>query len=87
MLSFFPLDILDEIWDLIETVSEGFLTYSYNLLLGRSTFSYKNSICKRNYAGTLDVSGGNVRICYQENEEFKSCIRNRYLIKVDLMLV
>ena len=28
MLSFFPLDILDEIWDLIESVSEGFLTYS-----------------------------------------------------------
>ena len=30
MLSFFPLDVLDEIWDVIETVSEGFLTYSLN---------------------------------------------------------
>ena len=29
MLSFFPLDVLDEIWDLIESVSEGFLTYSF----------------------------------------------------------
>ena len=29
MLSFFPLDVLDEIWDLIESVSEGFLTYSW----------------------------------------------------------
>ena len=28
MLSFFPLDVVDEIWDLIESVSEGFLTYS-----------------------------------------------------------
>ena len=28
VLSFFPLDALDEIWDLIESVSEGFLTYS-----------------------------------------------------------
>ena len=28
LLSFFPLDVLDEIWDLIESVSEGFLTYS-----------------------------------------------------------
>ena len=28
MLSFFPLDVIDEIWDLIEAVSEGFLTYS-----------------------------------------------------------
>ena len=24
----FPLDVLDEIWDLIESVSEGFVTYS-----------------------------------------------------------
>ena len=30
MLSFFPLDVLDEIWDVIESVSEGFLTYSFN---------------------------------------------------------
>ena len=28
MLSFFPLAVLDEIWDVIESVSEGFLTYS-----------------------------------------------------------
>ena len=30
VLSFFPLDVLDEIWDLIESVSEGFPTYSYS---------------------------------------------------------
>ena len=29
VLSFFPLDVLDEIWDLIESVSEGFLAYSF----------------------------------------------------------
>ena len=29
VLPFFPLDVLDGIWDLIESVSEGFLTYSY----------------------------------------------------------
>ena len=28
MLSFFPLDVLVEIWDVNESVSEGFLTYS-----------------------------------------------------------
>ena len=33
VLSFFPLDVLDGIWDLIESVSEGFLTYSYVLVL------------------------------------------------------
>ena len=29
VLSFFPLDVLGGIWDLIESVSEGFLTYSW----------------------------------------------------------
>ena len=39
MLSFFPLDVLDEIWDVIESVSEGFLTYS---LKGLHTWKYKD---------------------------------------------
>ena len=29
MLFFYPRDVLDEIWDLIESVSEGFPSYSY----------------------------------------------------------
>ena len=29
LLSFFPLDVLDEIWDLIESISEGVLTYFF----------------------------------------------------------
>ena len=29
VLSFSPLDVLDGIWDLIESVSGGFLTYSF----------------------------------------------------------
>ena len=28
VLSFFPLDVMDQIWDLIESVFEGFLTYT-----------------------------------------------------------
>ena len=32
MLSFFPLDILDEIWDVIESVFEGFLAYSFRVI-------------------------------------------------------
>ena len=32
MLSFFPRDVLDEILDLIESVSEGFITYFYIIL-------------------------------------------------------
>ena len=31
--SFSPLDVLDGIWDLNESVSEGFLTYSYPVAL------------------------------------------------------
>ena len=33
VLSLFPLDVLDEIWDVIESVSEVFLTYSLVPLL------------------------------------------------------
>ena len=30
MLSHLPRDVFDEIWDLIESVSEGFSTYFFN---------------------------------------------------------
>ena len=33
VLYFFPLDVLDEIWDVIESVFEGLLTYSSSFLL------------------------------------------------------
>ena len=32
VLSFFPRDVLDEILDLIESVSDGFPTYSFRML-------------------------------------------------------
>ena len=31
VMSFFLLDVVDEIWDVIESVSEGFLAYSFML--------------------------------------------------------
>ena len=40
VLSFFPLDVLAEIWDLIESVSEGFLTYFCWLLMMKTQNSY-----------------------------------------------
>ena len=43
VLSFFPLDVLDEIWDLIESVSEGFLTY-FCFCVGSCTWKYRNMI-------------------------------------------
>ena len=42
VLSFFPLDILDEIWDLIESVSEGFLTYSWRETRWYKTAAFSN---------------------------------------------
>ena len=46
MLSFLPLDVLDEIWDLTESVSEGFPIYSFNggFLLLRN-FSVAIPVC------------------------------------------
>ena len=41
LLFFFPLDVLDEIWDLIESVSEGFLTYSYTVCIQFIAISVK----------------------------------------------
>ena len=40
MLSLFPRDVLDEIWDLIESVSEGFfyLLFTYLYLYDRKTY-------------------------------------------------
>ena len=32
MLSYFPRDVLDKIWDLTESVSEGFLIYTFSWL-------------------------------------------------------
>ena len=36
-MSFFPRDVLDEILNLIETVSEGFSTYSSTIFVGCGT--------------------------------------------------
>ena len=47
MLSFFPRDVLDEIWDLIESVSEGFPTYCYKINYQALTYIYyiTESVC------------------------------------------
>ena len=58
VLSFFPLDVLDGIWDLIESVSEGFLTYSFrgeDML--RFRLKRKWSTKKRGWSGGAKVLG------------------------------
>ena len=39
VLSFFPLDVFGGIWDLIESVSEGFLTYSLVCSIVQQSFT------------------------------------------------
>ena len=51
VLSFFPLDVLDEIWDLIESVSEGFLTYS-STPTDKATIGSESN-CALNYATVI----------------------------------
>ena len=42
VLSFFPRDVLDEILDLIESISEGFTTYStYYQICRQYAYTYK----------------------------------------------
>ena len=54
MLAFFPLDVLDEIWDVLESVSEGFLTYSCTLWRAEDIKSLVSSCC---YSTQLWQSG------------------------------
>ena len=54
VLSFFPLHVLDGIWDLIESVSEEFLTYSC-LRLGLSWFNWWVSLLQ-SFSVAISVS-------------------------------
>ena len=58
MLPFFPPDVLDENWDLIESVSGGFLTYSCDILqlVMWSRHSFAISV------GSKQVSCQNIRL-------------------------
>ena len=42
MLLFFPLDVFDEIWDVIGSVSEGYLTYSYTVIWVEYQYIYSD---------------------------------------------
>ena len=62
MLSFFPRDVLDEILNLIESVSEGFPSYSFKLHGGHETAS---ETIKEKYVVVLlfYVHGKHLRSC------------------------
>ena len=52
VLSFFTLDVLGGIWDLIESVSEGFLTYFYS-----DNFYHFFRFAKNRFSATEDHLG------------------------------
>ena len=63
VLSFVPLDVFDEIWDLIKSVSEGFLTYSFILFL---------AVNSMHFISTTDKND----IVYNENISYFSLVMN-----------
>ena len=46
VLLFFPLDVLDGIWDLIESVSKGFLTYLCKNVVKKLIWKFPNQVRK-----------------------------------------
>ena len=62
VLSFFPLDALDEIWDFIESVCEGFLTYSFKYLISLHRFRDFLQTNEKNVGcGDVGISRGRMR--------------------------
>ena len=71
VLSFFPLDVLDEIWDLIESVSEGFLTYSYLNLKYLELFHFLSDSMATAQQSSIKSYKMNSKICissYYKND-------------------
>ena len=59
VLSFFPLDVLDEIWDLVESVSEGFLTYSCFIAITPSHLTInRTSVLRHHNSNFIPFSTG-----------------------------
>ena len=79
VLSFFPLDGFDEIWDLIESVSEGFLTYSFlpnnveETEVNIVNFLKQNIVC-------LDINGKKIQ-AWEDTGASVSCFENPLFIE------
>ena len=71
MLSFFPRDVLDEIWNLIESVSEGFLSYSISIINFESFF-FQNFI--------EDIMNGFLNSRSVQNLSCNRAYRNKYVM-------
>ena len=72
VLSFFPLDVLDVIWDLIESVSEGFLiptlaSFAYNPKTGSWFNETVEAVLKLVSDAGRNKGKGNVYSFYEHN--------------------
>ena len=67
MLSFFPRDVLDEIWDLIESVSEGFPSYSSNSVRYKSCLSHNLKTTEANLIKLRRSIKHSEKMCLAEN--------------------
>ena len=74
VLSFFPLDVLDEIWDLVESVSEGFLTYSF--ILGYKIARLSSHSLIRYWISNIAIDA---KACFSSKVEYRTVIRYLYL--------
>ena len=70
MLSFFPRDVLDEILNLIESVSEGFPSYSYRQFLRKQTLLGANLKCLREQ---ILLGRKSFQIQFQNNKTLECC--------------
>ena len=76
MLSFFPRDVLDEILNLIESVSEGFPTYSYKCPL--HLYKMASSLFYEREAEISPELALDNHVCYM------GCIVSNFLFKMSV---
>ena len=64
VLSFFPVDVLDQIWDLIESLSEGFLTYSFfpGVTINTYLLKLRTTLSRTSFNGSEGVQAIEVRL-------------------------
>ena len=81
--SFFPRDVLDEIWDLIESVSEGFLFYSFLPILDICFLAlvFFNQVCSSGSPGSkLAYSRGSGSSTKHKGKIFKNRLIQKQLV-------
>ena len=72
MLSFFPLDVLDEIWDLIGPVSEGFRIYFYCFSIAKP-----QKFERKQVTGTISILRATRTDAFRETQQLDTLGKRR----------